>query len=254
MKLLIFYILVCFILTSSCTDKQRIDEKKIFTQVGDSCINRFYSSIKKGFDKTLYPPPPSTMLAKFFDDSIYARQKLIKLDTLGYPFKFSVYNFQSKNDSSVDEYYKAFDQQNKIRLNYICENIFIYDSLLIPSSAILAEAVRNNDTLINEFKLDRLNPLSQKYFSNKPNDKIWEQKKLNENSQLISDLRPTSIKFYRVVFNKTKTKGILILAFNIYGYLDGFACFNLENNNSNWIIRDYRWFSVHRNEKRWKIE
>jgi len=254
MKHLTFLILVCFILTSSCSDKQRIEEGKVFNQVGDSCINKIYSSIKKGFAETRYPPPPPTIVLKFLNDSIYARLELNKLDTLGYPFKFSVYNFKTKNDSSVNEYYKAFAQQNELRLNYICENILIYDTLLIPSSALLAEAVRNNDTLIKEFKLDSLNLLSQDYFSKKPKEKFWEKEKLNENTQLITDLRPTSIKFYRVIFNKTKTKGILIVAFNIWGYLDGFACFNLENNNSIWTIRDYHWFSVHRNEKRWKIK
>jgi hypothetical protein len=254
MKHLSFLIFVCFIITSSCSDSQRIEEKKVFIQVGDSCINRFYSSIKKGFDETPYPPPPPTMVLRFFEDSAYRILELNKLDTLGYPFKFSVLKFTSKNDSSVNEYYKAFTQQNELRLNYICENILIYDTLLIPSSALLAEAVRNNDTLIKEFKLDSLKPLLQDYFSKKPKEKFWEKEKLNENAQLITDLRPTSIKFYRVVFNKSKTKGILILAFNIWGYLDGFACFNLENNNSKWTIRDYHWFSVHRNEKRWKIE
>ncbi|MEI7726503.1 MAG: hypothetical protein WCK09_15445, partial [Bacteroidota bacterium] len=159
-----------------------------------------------------------------------------------------------KNDSSVTEYYKAFAQQNDVRLIYIAENIIICDTLLIPNSALLAKAVRNNDTLMKEFSIDSSESTAKEFLTNKPNGLSWDKDKRHKYSKFITDLKPTSIQFYRIIFNKTKTKGILLYHFTIWGYLDGDACFSLENQKSNWSIKDYHWISVHMNEKRWKIE
>ena len=172
MKLLTLFVIFCFLLTSSCANNQSIEEEKILAQFGDSCVNRLYIIIKNTFYPC--PPPPPTGILSFFDDTIKAKFKLNRLDTLGYPFKFSVYNFKFKCDSSINEYYKAFAQQNDIRINYIYENIIISDTLQFHNSVLLAKAVHNNDSLINEYTLDSSRCISHADLKNKPKGIAWE--------------------------------------------------------------------------------
>jgi hypothetical protein len=247
----IFLLIFC----SSCSNKQTKLEKEIFTQLGDSCIYKISDFIKTQLNTIKFPPPPPDIVLTFYTDTLNGKKSLNKYDTLAYPFRFSVLEFNSKVDTSIlKDYYKAFSAQNAIRIKYIYENIIINDSLYIPTSGLIEELFKNYSDLAVEFSLTTVGTLMQKYFPFSSNEISWDTFEQKKNITIINDLKPSTVKFYRIIFNENNTKGILILKMDIKGFINIFGFFEIENNDKNWSIKRLNLISYKKNDKRWKIQ
>lgn len=253
-KHLTSYIIVFLISFVSCTNKQTVFEQKVLKQLGDSCVIIVKNYLKKEFTENMYPPPYPTILSELFRDTSKARIELNKFDTLGYPLRFSVIDIASKtNTISLTHYYKEYKRQNEIRIRYMYENISINDTFETPTPALMNQVLLPTEMASFKHDLNKLNSKTPKRLLEKPKGLCWNSQELKRNYEIINDLRPTRIKFFRTFFNKDFTKGILIINFDVHGVSNGYGYFEIENNCSKWDIKNHNWFSRVRNKKRWTM-
>jgi hypothetical protein len=196
------------------------------------------------------PPPPPDMIKEFYKDTIEGKALLTKYDTLAYPYKISVLGHKAiSNKSLIDDYFSAFEDQNEIRIRFVCENIIISDSLLIPTSSICNKIYPEG--VLKKYSHSDLTNLSSRYFSEKPMNIRWDEDKLADNSIHISDLKSTEIKCYRVFFNESLDQGLLIANVTLHGYMSIYAYFIVDKNSTSWSIIKFQPFWFIKNDKRW---
>jgi hypothetical protein len=254
-KHLTSYIIIFLVSFVSCTNKQTVFEQKVLAQLGDSCVIIVKNYLKTEFKQNLYPPPYPTALSDLLRDTSKARIELNKVDTLGYPLRFSVIDVASKTDTvSLEHYYREFKRQNEIRIRYVYENITINDTFQTPTWAIINKVLRPTETTTLKYNLNKSkNSITPTRFWNKTKGLCWSSQELKRNDKIIKDLRPTKIKFFRTLFNKDFTEGILLINVDVHGVSNGYGYFEIENIDSKWDIKTFTWFSGVRNKKRWSI-
>ncbi len=158
MKHPIIIVFTCLFTFSSCVNKQDIIENKVYAQLGDSCVSIVSDLIMNYFKEIKYPPLPPDFLTDIINGKYDELFSLNKYDTLGYPIRFTVYKFNSNVDSTdLKEYYEAFDYQNEIRTKYLFENIVIDDTLQTVTLDMIQEAFEEQDSLIDDFQIDKIN-------------------------------------------------------------------------------------------------
>jgi hypothetical protein len=255
MKQSILFLIIFLIISSSCSLRQNYYEKKVFNQLGDSCVYKISNLIEHALKKYSCIPPPTDFLIGMLNGKYGNEFSLNKYDTLGYPCRFSVYEFKSKVDTlNVKEYYKEYYYENDIRIRYIYENILIYDTIETPTLNMLHELTDVQDNISNNLQYDKIDILYKRYFPNKTLELTWDSLEIIKYSKIINDLKPTRIKFYRIIFDKDYTKGILFVNYEIWGLLKSSAYFEIEKNNSTWSIKGFKSYNGERNPKRWRIE